>query len=253
MSSYTPYSLDALQSAVLAIKVKEYYTRLQETLAASAFTREQMKIVEEKKSAATNEIDLIDEEDIKQSLPASWSDLEDHHFPLFLSFDHLCSLLEKAYDVNFTSQGIAAAQRQQARLLAQSSKTKGDKEESVPSAESYMLDTLETANVAVKEVDRSAWSHFVDLDTFIVHYWPHFDQRLTKHFDPSLCYAEFVGVIQGSEESLKYKAVRLQLIRAPRLRTLDMRGMLTSCYYSVVCLGKSIATCRLGHRPRLRP
>ncbi|GBE80111.1 predicted protein [Sparassis crispa] len=47
---------------------------------------------------------------------------------------------------------------------------------------------------------------FVTYDRFRMAYWPHFPQPLTKGLDATLVFAEFMGVIKGSEEALASSA-----------------------------------------------
>jgi hypothetical protein len=87
------------QSRVLASRVKEYFAQLSDTLDAGLKSRaeiaEMVKArmsVEEEQEAGKDEIDLVELDEENESgvdLPARWSELEEKHFPLFVTFDQV--------------------------------------------------------------------------------------------------------------------------------------------------------------------
>ena len=80
------------QSRVLAERVQEYYTKLAYSSAASDRTEGEIKQRATQRSQAEKElIELDDEDDSQSGLPKRFSELTDGHFPLFLTFDKVCS------------------------------------------------------------------------------------------------------------------------------------------------------------------
>lgn len=87
------------QSRVLASRVKEYFTQLSETLDAGLKSRAEIKAMFEAKLKAGEEhedgkaeIDLVELDEENESgvdLPSRWSELEEKHFPLFVTFDQV--------------------------------------------------------------------------------------------------------------------------------------------------------------------
>ncbi|KDQ15746.1 hypothetical protein BOTBODRAFT_31632 [Botryobasidium botryosum FD-172 SS1] len=101
----TPNSLDrklrqvfVTQSKVLAKHVHGYYKKLDETLEAGSKSIEEIKNLAAAKRESQEEeedlFDLDDEDETRSDLPERYSELDDSHFPLFVTFNQLCRLLE---------------------------------------------------------------------------------------------------------------------------------------------------------------
>ncbi|EGN94529.1 hypothetical protein SERLA73DRAFT_114784 [Serpula lacrymans var. lacrymans S7.3] len=171
-SMIKPRQLFVTRSRVLAGRVEEYFTKLMQSLALQGTSaKELMEIVKKKvgaQQASELMIDVDDESDWRSDLPRHFSQLQDEHFPLFITFDRLCMLLEAdarlSYKHTSDSPGLIEAC-------------------SSPSQDND---------------DRSTISY----DTFFDAYWCHFPQSLIKGLDPALVFSEFMGVIKGSEEAL---------------------------------------------------
>ncbi|KAG9081288.1 hypothetical protein FRC07_014561, partial [Ceratobasidium sp. 392] len=127
------------------------------------------------------------------------------HFPLFVTYDQLCSLLEADFGLQFrrsarTKAHIAAEQRFAIQKV-DDVKIDLDQEDEVEQASGggdvSPVDTRE-------EVERARRAA-VTFEIFVAAYWPHFDYRLTKGLDPALVYSEFLGIIEGSEQALESK------------------------------------------------
>ena len=194
------------KSAVLASKIRDYYLRLRQTLNASALSAKEMQKMR-KEREQMEVIDLVDEDDVRKSLPSKWSELDDSHFPLFLSFDHFCSLLEADLGISRMQAGSAESERcRAAKMMAQKTAEKTEV------SEAFLLDVdSREALPGGTALDRSAWAHVVDAEAFTKYYFPSFDARLTHNLDPLLCYSEFVAVIQGGLESLETEKVNRAL------------------------------------------
>lgn len=197
----------SLQSPVLASKIKDYYLKLRQTLDISGMSPKEVK--EANAKAKDAEIELNDNENLRMSLPTKWSELEDKHFPLFLAFDHLCALLEADLDIDRIKASALAEERQRAHRATRVGVSSTDDKEDDDGV--MDLNAFQSFLAPEAAVEQNTWLHRVDGDSFVQYYWPHFDQRLTKNLDPLLCYAEFIGVLSGSEEASSHENVSLLL------------------------------------------
>ncbi|KAK7034640.1 hypothetical protein VNI00_012282 [Paramarasmius palmivorus] len=93
-----PRQVFITQSRSLATRVEESYAKLTKALTTHGKNLKQLKeIAAEQKDRIQHQTGLVDhdeEEDYRSSLPARFSQLRDEHFPLFVTFDKLCKLLE---------------------------------------------------------------------------------------------------------------------------------------------------------------
>ncbi|KAF9064527.1 hypothetical protein BDP27DRAFT_1425729 [Rhodocollybia butyracea] len=166
-----PRQIFVTQSRILAKKVEQYFVTLGRALTASSASLEQLVAQRASQGDAIldEEGDMIDVDDIVDwsgDLPSKFSELCDQHFPLFITFNGLCSMLEA---------DIAATSRPRMKKLP--------------------------VTVSTKSHERGSIS--VTYEVFLRDYWPHFTQSLTTKLDPSLVFNELIGVIKGSEETLE--------------------------------------------------
>lgn len=173
-----PRQVFVTQSRVLAEKVEEYYRKLTEAYVAEMRSaQESEKLGTQKQNPEDRALVDQDEEEFwRGSLPKRFSELQDEHFPLFLTFDHLCRLLEG--DLRAYNKGE----------FALSGANDDDTADPSTVASDYMLQRRDL---------------FVSYGTFLQAYWPHLPQNLTKNLDPALIFAEIMGVIKGSESALQ--------------------------------------------------
>lgn len=84
-----PRQIFVTKSRVLAERVEDYYMKLAEShVAARRTTAESIALASAKNDRRTHGLVDKDEEDLYRStLPRSFADLKDEHFPLFLTFD----------------------------------------------------------------------------------------------------------------------------------------------------------------------
>lgn len=85
-----PRQVFVTQSRVLAGRVKEYYDKLTGFLDTASKSLEELKHIESKAQDSQQADDMHDPEDDEEwrgDLPKRFSELEDRHFPLFLTFD----------------------------------------------------------------------------------------------------------------------------------------------------------------------
>ncbi|EUC55029.1 P-loop nucleoside triphosphate hydrolase, putative, partial [Rhizoctonia solani AG-3 Rhs1AP] len=183
-----PRQVFITQSPALAQKVQEYYRSLIRTYSHRSATHKH----------ATPEdtgilADLRDEGMESFGLPSRYSLLEDQHFPLFLSFDQFCSLLEEDYIFRF---GSLARSQVIARRFNPSYTV--DIEEEFKSDPEYFHEQLLPAVWTMGKIKENKHVS-VTFDVFAFAYWPHFDQGLTYGLDPALVYNEFIGVIENGK------------------------------------------------------
>ncbi|KAI0716097.1 hypothetical protein C8T65DRAFT_606293 [Cerioporus squamosus] len=182
-----PRQLFVTQSRVLAEKVEEYFAKLLESLAtASQSPTELVNIATRKKQQ--QEQGLVDrDEEIywRGDLPKRYGALKEEHFPMFLTFDHICRLLESEFQHHAleVERKEAATQALQDALEWQDP---GNRDGAL--SNDYM---------------QQRRAKFVSYGTFLEEYWSHFPQSLTKGLDPTLVFGEFMGVIKGSELALE--------------------------------------------------
>ncbi|KAG8908799.1 hypothetical protein FRB99_003037 [Tulasnella sp. 403] len=160
------------QSRTLALKVKQYYTQLSRTSAsATGSTQTDSRSTTDTGGFGLQDIsdDQLDEHMTDKRLPTRFTDLADENFPLFLSFDQLCSLLEADLGLQFQPH----PQYQ-------------------PSGH----------RTGLQHALRGVRHPLVTYDYSLSNIFPSFGENARKNLDPALLYSEFVGVIKGSEISL---------------------------------------------------
>ncbi|KZP15183.1 P-loop containing nucleoside triphosphate hydrolase protein [Athelia psychrophila] len=162
-NSPKPRQLFVTQSRMLAGKVEEYFAKLMEALATARYSLEELAILAKSHREEAGLVDLDDQANWRNDLPGRFSELQDEHFPLFITFDRLCGLLEADFMTIH--------------------RTTGD----------------DILNRALGEQNEGA---MITYDIFRDTYWNHFPQLLTKGLDPSLVFSEIMGVIKGSEAAL---------------------------------------------------
>ncbi|KAG8948841.1 hypothetical protein FRC04_009306 [Tulasnella sp. 424] len=149
------------QSRTLARKVRLYCAQLMQTetntVVASA----------PKQPQGLSLLDMDENAEEEGVLPTKFSELDDCHFPLFVTYDQLCKLLEADFNLQFN-----------------------------PSP----LPTAKTARAKNKK--SSARQPLISFDYFDAKIWPHMDHRLKRGLHSALVYSEFMGIIKGSETSL---------------------------------------------------
>ncbi|KIO30552.1 hypothetical protein M407DRAFT_20440 [Tulasnella calospora MUT 4182] len=149
------------QSRTLARKVRMYCMQLKQTEsnATVAATRQP--------GLGLSLLDMDESAEEEGVLPAKFSELTESHFPLFLTYDQLCRLLEADFNLEFHPSSLPRPKK--ARTRAKQS---------------------------------SLRQPLISFDYFDSKIWPHFDQRVTKGLHSALVYSEFMGIIKGSEAAL---------------------------------------------------
>ncbi|KAG8912744.1 hypothetical protein FRC00_003886, partial [Tulasnella sp. 408] len=119
-------------------------------------------------------LDMDENAEEEGALPSKFSELTDSHFPLFLTYDQLCTLLEADFNLQFEPSSLPASKNHRAR--------------------------------GKQSVVRQPLVSFEYFDSKI---WPRFDQNLKKGLHSALVYSEFMGIIKGSEASLSQSSCYL--------------------------------------------
>ncbi|KAH9017014.1 hypothetical protein EDB85DRAFT_2295003 [Lactarius pseudohatsudake] len=109
-------------------------------------------------------LDLDDAEGTRDDLPEKFSELQDRHFPLFITVNTLWSLLEA--DMRPTESRHSYSQQRVNKWLGR--------------------------------------TDLVTFDVFKRMYWRHLPQTLTKGIVPSVAFGDIIGTIKGSEKSLEF-------------------------------------------------
>ncbi|OCH88979.1 hypothetical protein OBBRIDRAFT_757238 [Obba rivulosa] len=182
-----PRQLFVTQSRVLAEKVEEYFLKLYGSLATANQTLEELaQVLQNKKQQQEQGLVDRDEEVLwRGDLPKRFAELKDEHFPMFITFDHLCRLME--------------AELREVQL--------GSNKQL--SAEAVTKSTEDTEFLS-NDYMQQRRDKFISYSTFLESYWAHFSQSLTKGLDPALVFGEFMGVIRGSELALSNESGYLE-------------------------------------------
>ncbi|CAA7267696.1 unnamed protein product [Cyclocybe aegerita] len=85
------------RSRILVKKVEKQFNEEMEALRTAALSPEELKQLAISRNALPTDLQLVDEDDRAEwqaGLPKRFSELEDKHYPLFISFDDMCTMLE---------------------------------------------------------------------------------------------------------------------------------------------------------------
>ncbi|KAI6000278.1 P-loop containing nucleoside triphosphate hydrolase protein [Pisolithus marmoratus] len=166
-----PRQLFVTRFPVLAAKVEEFFTSLVESLALAGCTqdelrklRSQIKNTEHQEPKMTDPLNALN---YRPGTPQKYSDLSDHDFPLFITFDQA---------------GLA-------RMIAADTQ--------IDNPNSYDRHHFILTKVINDE------SSFITYDVFRANYWPRLLNTLPRNFGPWLVFSEFMGVIKGSERAFQ--------------------------------------------------
>ncbi|KIN94541.1 hypothetical protein M404DRAFT_380130 [Pisolithus tinctorius Marx 270] len=161
-----PRQIFVTKSHVLATKVEEYFVKLLDSLSLAGYTLDELAMLKSR-NVYRGLVDNDDVPDAQSGIPQRYSELEDHHFPLFLTFDRLVRMI--AADILDTDHPGA---ERATRLFARSQ-------------------------------DPEVLDSFVTYEVFVHRYWPRL-AHLTKCLDPWPVFGEIMGIIKGSELSLQF-------------------------------------------------
>ncbi|KAG8937366.1 hypothetical protein FRC00_006484 [Tulasnella sp. 408] len=165
-SERPPRQMFVTQSRTLAMKVRKYWTQLSqaeknEAIISPGTLKLSLSLVDMDESAEDTGV---------FKLPPKFSELKDSDFPVFLTYNQLCTLLEADYGLHFhpsttTTTFFTVRGTRQQGLIRQP------------------LITFEYFNANI---------------------WPRMDETLKKGLHPALVYSEIISVIKGSEVSRSF-------------------------------------------------
>ncbi|KAF9642213.1 P-loop containing nucleoside triphosphate hydrolase protein, partial [Thelephora ganbajun] len=189
-----PRQVFVTQSQVLATKVEEYFVKLTLSLETAACSREELRVIENDVEQKT---ELVGQEDNKQwrsDLPKRFSELLDKHFPLFITYDRLCVMLENDIGLGGRDDGLITPKKH----------VRGHEATSSMSLTSPRNSRLRAGCGITSSSDymQQFRRNFVSYGVFLASYWDHLPQTLTRVLDPALVFGEFMGVIKGSEDAV---------------------------------------------------
>ncbi|KIO23210.1 hypothetical protein M407DRAFT_27279 [Tulasnella calospora MUT 4182] len=155
------------QSRTLATKVRQYWAKLSQT------ERNEAAVTPEALAPGLSLLDIDEDAEDTASLPSKFSELKDSHFPVFLTYDQLCKLLEADYGFQFN-----------------------------PSPNATVFGAFRGFRHVQKQ--GSTRHPLISFEYFESNIWPHLDEGAKRGLHPILVYSEFMGVIKGSEASRSY-------------------------------------------------
>jgi hypothetical protein len=176
-----PRQLFVTQSRMLADKVEEYFIKLFQSLVLASKTEGGISdLLERQKNR--EEAGLVDQDEAanwREDLPQRFSDLQDTHFPMFITFDKVRCSAYIIYPVNVYSQLSAMIEADMSHppgIVTEDDLVEGMQAES----SEYMLQRRKS---------------FISFDVFREEYWAHFPQSLTKGLGSFHLSALFISMI----------------------------------------------------------
>ena len=160
-----PRQIFITKSRVLATKVEEYFTKLLESLALAGYTLQELAKLKSQ-SFQDGLVDLDDTPESQMKVPMRYSELEDKHFPLFITFDRVCPFL--------STRPSTYPYVQLARMIAADIFSKDNPEMKDSVRMFFATDDVETHD------------SFITYEVFANQYWPRFPQGLTKNLSIAL-------------------------------------------------------------------
>ncbi|PIL29941.1 hypothetical protein GSI_07852 [Ganoderma sinense ZZ0214-1] len=145
-----PRQLFVTRSGMLSRQVQRTVGQILESFRLADMTQQELVDIWRRKAESAEHC---------RPLPRKWSELEDDHFPLMISFDKLRELLE----ADFTEAGLLK---------------------------------VRTGELEDEDLDETS---FISAGRFIKTYWDHLPKSAVKGFDPASVFGEIMGVIKGSE------------------------------------------------------
>ncbi|KAH9075544.1 hypothetical protein EDB83DRAFT_2515178 [Lactarius deliciosus] len=163
-----PRQLFLTKSQLLANKVEHEYVDLLFSLYAGPDTPQYIyeRIKHWNSRRKNNALDQDGAEGMRDDLPEKFSELQDGHFPLFITVDILWTLLEADMKPSPSESRHSRSQQKNSKWLGR--------------------------------------TDLVTFDVFKRAYWCHFPQTLTKGIVPSVAFGDIIGTIKGSEKSLEF-------------------------------------------------
>lgn len=182
-------------SYILCRRVKEYFNSLlvSAALAKKKISKPEFKEYARKKEEEGSGINVIDNTLLEEGdeeldlggIPNSFRQLEDHHFPLFITYNKFSKMLQGTYGID------------PQKLTTQSKPYEDDYNiyEEDDNELNFRSSSVNKLNLPRK--------NFVDYKSFRTNYWPHFNDNYKKNLDCELVFSEF-SVIKGTNPEVDY-------------------------------------------------
>ena len=175
-----PRQLFITQSRVLASKVEEYFAKLMSSLEAAAYSPEELRMREKDVEQEDGLADQDDNQQWRSDLPERFSELQDEHFPLFITYDRVWISLSSRYSISqFREQLCAMLQKDSARgnynddFIIPETHVLGDEETSLTSPTSPRKPRLRAGSGVLSSSDHMQQSRksFISYSVFLASYW----------------------------------------------------------------------------------
>ncbi|KAG8760604.1 hypothetical protein FRC11_000178, partial [Ceratobasidium sp. 423] len=145
-------------------------------------------------------VEFDSEVDLRKDLPSRYSLLKKGHFPLFVSFEKLCSLVEADL---LRYEKLKQLWKQQDDLMVPEEALELEAEGRTIFAE----DEDPFRELLLRRQDRRLIQlmeekKYISYSDFKERYWPQFKRIYKPEITPALVYSEILGVIKGSSESM---------------------------------------------------
>jgi len=95
-----PRQVFIARSQVLAMKVEEYFAKLMSSLEAATCSPKELQMMQKD---VEQEIELVDQDDNQQqrsNVPRRFSELQDKHFPLFITYDQVQTFISSKHKIS---------------------------------------------------------------------------------------------------------------------------------------------------------
>ena len=184
-----PRQVFVTQSRVLAMKVEEYFDKLMSSHEAAECSPRELRARERDVEEEIVYVDQDDNRKWRPDLPERFGELEDKHFPLFITYDRVrISLTSKRLISPFREQLCTMLQNDLVRcdlkggLIIPKTDILGDEATSPTSPTSPRMSRLRAGSGSISSSDYMQQSrrNFVSYGKFLVSHWDHFPQTLTR-------------------------------------------------------------------------
>lgn len=167
------------QSRILAGRVHEYFMNMLLSHRTGRKTPQELELLAQRNKPVKEREempDLDDEDDERTDLPKKFSELEDRHFPLFLTVDQLCKLLEADCNLSFKRRPRTREHRRAERKSYSAEVVDRDMD-IVDNDTDLNTDAIPNSPATEAFSEKAT---MVTFDVFLYGYWPRFPQPLTK-------------------------------------------------------------------------
>ncbi|KAF9647525.1 hypothetical protein BDM02DRAFT_3187952 [Thelephora ganbajun] len=189
-----PRQVFVTQSKVLATKVEEYFAQLMGSLEAAADSRDRLRMMVKEANQRARLMDQDDDKNWRSDLPDKFSELSEEHFPLFITYDRLCTMLENDIKGGNDNYCFVVPKTPVIEDMTVSPRS--------PTSPTKSRFRERSRSILSSDYIQQFRRNFVSYGEFRASYWAHLPQTFTRVLDPALVFGEIMGVIKGSEEAV---------------------------------------------------